>query len=157
MLGICDAMCIPTPISCHDESKCVQHLSHCLKFLSHLLPSLFWLSLQAYYYVLHVCMSNLCLNCAWAFFCIESWRLHHCNSLANNCRFLTKVILQTSNTLSWALYCLATNPEAQEKLRSEVMAVVGSDELVTPEHIAKMPYLHGCIKETQRWSLCWHK
>ena len=58
--------------------------------------------------------------------------------------------IQTSNTLSWALYCLAINPEVQEKLRSEVQAVVGSDELVTPEHIARMPYLHDCIKETQR-------
>ena len=59
--------------------------------------------------------------------------------------------IQTSNTLAWALYCLATNPEVQEKLRSEVQAVVGSDKVVTPEHIAKMAYLHDCIRETQRY------
>ena len=58
--------------------------------------------------------------------------------------------MQTSSTLSWSLYCLATNPKVQEKLRGEVEEVVGSDDLVTPEHIAKMPYLHDCIRETQR-------
>jgi cytochrome P450 len=57
---------------------------------------------------------------------------------------------QTSNTLSWTLYCLATNPGVQEKLRREVEEIVGSDELVTPQHIARMPYLHDCIRETQR-------
>ena len=60
-------------------------------------------------------------------------------------------ISQTSNTLSWALYCLATNPEVQEKLRSIVREVVESDELITPEHIARMPYLHDCVRETQRF------
>ena len=60
--------------------------------------------------------------------------------------------LQTSNTLSATLYCLSTNPAAQEKLRSEVEKVVGSDELVTPQHIARMPYLHDCIRETQRYT-----
>ena len=58
---------------------------------------------------------------------------------------------QTSNTLSWALYCLATNPVVQERLWSEVEEVVGTDKLVTPQHIARMLYLHNCIKETQRY------
>ena len=58
---------------------------------------------------------------------------------------------QTSNTLSWTLYCLATNPVVQEKLRSEVEGVVRKDELVTPQHIARMPYLHDCIRESQRY------
>ena len=57
---------------------------------------------------------------------------------------------QTSNTLSWTLYCLANHPDVQEKLNREVDEVVGSDELVTPQHIARMPYLHDCIRETQR-------
>ena len=38
----------------------------------------------------------------------------------------------------------------QEKLRGEVMAVVGGEETVTPAHINSMPYLRHCIKETQR-------
>ena len=61
------------------------------------------------------------------------------------------IFSQTSNTLSWTLYCLATNPGVQEKLQHEVEEVVGSDKLVTPQHIARMPYLHDCIRETQRY------
>ena len=51
----------------------------------------------------------------------------------------------------WCLYCLATNPEAQEKLRSEVQQVVGDSEIVTPEHVGRMPYLRNVFKETQRY------
>ena len=58
---------------------------------------------------------------------------------------------QTSYTLMWCLYCLATNPEAQEKLRSEVQQVVGDSEIVTPEHVGRMPYLRNVVKETQRY------
>ena len=50
----------------------------------------------------------------------------------------------------WSLYCLATNPEVQEKLRSEVQQVVGECEIVTPEHVARMPYLRNVVKESQR-------
>ena len=58
--------------------------------------------------------------------------------------------LQTSYTLMWSLYCLATNPEAQEKLRSEVQQTVGDSEIVTPEHVARMSYLRNVAKESQR-------
>ena len=58
--------------------------------------------------------------------------------------------LQTSYTLAWCLYNLARNPEVQEKLRSEVQSVVGSDEMVTPAHIHRMPYLRDCFKESHR-------
>lgn len=58
--------------------------------------------------------------------------------------------LQTSYTLMWSLYCLATNPEAQEKLRGEVQQTVGDSEIVTPEHVARMPYLRNVAKESQR-------
>ena len=51
----------------------------------------------------------------------------------------------------WTLYCLATNPEAQEKLRSEVKQVVGESEIVTPEHVGRMPYLRNVVRETQRY------
>ena len=60
--------------------------------------------------------------------------------------------IQTALTLVWCLYCLARNPEVQEKLRGEVMAVVGGEETVTPAHINRMPYLRHCIKETLRYS-----
>lgn len=58
--------------------------------------------------------------------------------------------LQTSYTLMWSLYCLATNPDAQEKLRNEVQQAVGDSEIVTPEHVGRMPYLRSVVKETQR-------
>jgi cytochrome P450 len=50
----------------------------------------------------------------------------------------------------WCLYCLGTNPEAQEKLRSEVQQIVGDSEIVTPEHVGRMPYLRNVVRETQR-------
>jgi len=60
---------------------------------------------------------------------------------------------QTSTTIAACAYALATNPEVQEKLREEVMSVVGQDELVTPQHIQDMQYLRNTIKETTR-SVC---
>ena len=66
---------------------------------------------------------------------------------------VTKVICsiqQTSFTLAWCLYLLATNAEKQEKLRSEVTSVLGSERMVTPTHINEMQYLRYCIKETLR-------
>ena len=64
--------------------------------------------------------------------------------------FMTTLSLQTSYTLAWCLYNLARNPEVQEKLRSEVQSVMGSDEMVTPAHIQRMPYLRDCFKESLR-------
>ena len=60
--------------------------------------------------------------------------------------------MQTSYTLAWTLYNLATHPQAQDRLRSEVLAVVGSEEVVTPTHINNMSYLRNCIKESLRYS-----
>ena len=48
------------------------------------------------------------------------------------------------------LYLLAINPEAQEKPRSEIQRVVGSDQIVTPAHINEMTYLRSALKETLR-------
>ena len=58
--------------------------------------------------------------------------------------------IQTSYTLSWALYQLGRNPDQQDKLRAEVEEVVGREDTVTPTHISQMPYLRGCTKETLR-------
>ena len=57
----------------------------------------------------------------------------------------------TASTLSSLSYCLAKNPEVQEKLIQEVDEVVeASDGKIDQESIREMPYLEACIKETLR-------
>ncbi|XP_019409095.1 PREDICTED: sterol 26-hydroxylase, mitochondrial [Crocodylus porosus] len=55
----------------------------------------------------------------------------------------------TSNTLSWALYHLARDPQAQANLHREVTGVVGGQVPDVP-HLAQMPLLKAIIKETLR-------
>lgn len=43
------------------------------------------------------------------------------------------------------------NPEAQTKLREEVVSVLGSDSVVTPAHIQDMSFMKDCIKESLRY------
>ena len=55
---------------------------------------------------------------------------------------------QTSPTTVGQLYCLATNPDKQEKLYEEIKKVApNKDEPVTNEMLSRLPYLKGCIKE----------
>ena len=78
----------------------------------------------------------------------------HCYGLYNYVVFITDSMINFHNRLpshlSWCLYLLATNAEKQEKLRSEVTSVLGSERMVTPKHIHDMQYLRHCIKETLR-------
>ena len=56
----------------------------------------------------------------------------------------------TSNAASFLLYCLATNPKKQEKLRQEIKEVIGSELEITGKTLQKMQYLHAVNMEAQR-------
>ncbi|KAG5674776.1 hypothetical protein PVAND_004726 [Polypedilum vanderplanki] len=49
------------------------------------------------------------------------------------------------------LYCLAKNPEKQEKLRQEILKIFpNKDEPIDARKMANMPYIRSCIKEALR-------
>ncbi|XP_049609650.1 sterol 26-hydroxylase, mitochondrial [Syngnathus scovelli] len=56
----------------------------------------------------------------------------------------------TSNTLSWALYHLARDQQAQDRLYNEVNAVCGDGRKPGMDDLQAMPYLKAVIKETLR-------
>lgn len=57
---------------------------------------------------------------------------------------------QTSNTLSWALYHLAKDPAAQDRLHDEVSSVCPDRKQPSTEDLASMPFLKAVIKEVLR-------
>ena len=58
---------------------------------------------------------------------------------------------QTSHTTSFLLYFLAKNAEKQDKLRKEIVSVVGpKGSAVTAEALNELRYLKACIKESLR-------
>ena len=57
----------------------------------------------------------------------------------------------TSHTTSFLLYYLAKNPDKQERLRQEVLSVVGpKGTTVTASALNDLHYLKACIKESLR-------
>ncbi|XP_038600393.1 sterol 26-hydroxylase, mitochondrial [Tachyglossus aculeatus] len=56
----------------------------------------------------------------------------------------------TSNTLTWALYHLAQDPELQAALHEEVATVVATGQAPQHKDFAHMPLLKAVIKETLR-------
>ena len=57
------------------------------------------------------------------------------------------------------LYELAKHPEVQQKVRQQVVSVLGEDGEADPESLQKMPYLRDVIRETHRYkgysTTCW--
>ena len=52
----------------------------------------------------------------------------------------------TGNTVSFLLYHLAINPEAQEKLHKEIMKEIGEEGPVTESGLKRMKYLKACLQ-----------
>ena len=46
--------------------------------------------------------------------------------------------LQTSFTLTWAVYMLALNKEVQQEIYEEVLGVLGPEETPTADHITRL-------------------
>jgi cytochrome P450 len=63
--------------------------------------------------------------------------------------FLLAAVDTTSNVMQFVLYNLAANPEVQETLRNQIFEVMG-DKPLGQEHLKRMPYWHGVLKETYR-------
>ena len=53
--------------------------------------------------------------------------------------------------LLWLLYNLGRLPEIQAKLFQEIDKAVGNEICITAKHVAKMPYLKACVKESLRY------
>jgi cytochrome P450 family 12 len=65
---------------------------------------------------------------------------------------MVKIIFQTSAAASSILYCLAKNPDKQEKLRKEVLKVMPDKNTpLTAEALHNMPYLRAVVKEGIRY------
>ncbi|KAJ7552926.1 hypothetical protein O6H91_06G077100 [Diphasiastrum complanatum] len=65
----------------------------------------------------------------------------------------------TAITLSWLVYLLCSNPDVLDKISAELTSVLGDTknvnisefcELLTPEHLAQLHYLHAAVNEALR-------
>ncbi|GMS83490.1 hypothetical protein PENTCL1PPCAC_5665, partial [Pristionchus entomophagus] len=80
----------------------------------------------------------------------QSEYLNHSNLLASCSDFFIAGMETTTTTLRWGMLFFAKNQEAQEKLRREVLDVVGSDRLPHMSDQNKMIYARACVLEVQR-------
>lgn len=56
----------------------------------------------------------------------------------------------TASGISWLFYCMAHNPEHQQRCREEIKELLGEKEAIQWDDLGKMPYCTMCIKESLR-------
>ncbi|KAH7311321.1 putative cytochrome P450 [Stachybotrys elegans] len=57
----------------------------------------------------------------------------------------------TANTLIWFLCAMLLFPKVQERAKSELDRVVGTERMPLPEDEPNLHYIRGCVKESLRW------
>ncbi|KAK6179576.1 hypothetical protein SNE40_011903 [Patella caerulea] len=63
---------------------------------------------------------------------------------------LTGAVETTSTATIWCLYNLAKHPEVQKTMHDEISRVLPNQEEITPQKLAKLPYVKAVLKETFR-------
>ncbi|GMS82559.1 hypothetical protein PENTCL1PPCAC_4734, partial [Pristionchus entomophagus] len=76
--------------------------------------------------------------------------LNQTNLMGTSADFFLAGMETTTTTLRWAMLFFAVDQEAQDRLRKEILDVVGNDRLPTMADQQKMPYARACVLEVQR-------
>ena len=84
---------------------------------------------------------------------VKNVRVDHEKMLVSNAfQLFTAALDTTSATLTFCMFFLLKYPDIQEKLRQEILEVVGDDENLTFDHIQSMKYMDNVLYETLRKS-----
>jgi len=64
-------------------------------------------------------------------------------------------MLQVTTNMLWTLYCLARNPDVQQSVYRDTVAVLAdSNGHVNADALQKLQYIKACVKETFRFFHC---